>query len=89
MSFTVPFLSKSNRIDRDVLSLTEASDARYRDIAYRDYKRRHYLEIALKVLEVASFESTDQWLNTVDRVMVRATDYARGNDATNEKGTKD
>jgi hypothetical protein len=89
MSFTVPFLSKGNRVDRDVLSLTEASDAMYRDIAYRDYKRRHYLEIALKVLEVAGFESTDQWLNTVDRVMVRATDYARGEDAINKEGTKD
>lgn len=89
MSFSIPFMSKGNRIDREVLSLTEASDAMYRDIAYRDYKRRQYLEIALKVLEVASFESTDQWLNTVDRVMVRATDYARVNDATNKEGTKD
>ena len=89
MSFSIPFMSKGNRIDREVLSLTEASDAMYRDIAYRDYKRRQYLEIALKVLEVASFESTDQWLNTVDRVMGRASEHAMGNYATNEKGTKD
>lgn len=89
MSFTIPFTSKANRIDRDVLLLAEASDAMYRDIAYRDYKRRHYLEIALKVLEVASFESTDQWLNTVDRVMVRAAEYARRDDAADKERDKD
>lgn len=89
MSFTIPFTSKANRIDRDVLSLAEASDAMYRDIAYRDYKRRHYLEIALKVLEVASFESADQWLSMVDRVMIRASEYAREDYATDKEGNKD
>lgn len=75
MSYVLPF--GGNRVDQAARDLAEASERMYSDIAYADYKRRHYLEVAIQILQATNPEDVDSWLDAVDRLMERAGKYAR------------